>query len=90
MGFKLACGIAQALIWGTILHREPGDELLDPITELNQETAPGIVQNPGKAVIAILYDSILLVARARVSGPEPYAALLVGNNFRIVKFFEAP
>lgn len=63
MGYRKACGITQALMWGIILHVPPGEDSLGaPADASTWEVAPAFVRLEDGGIIVLVYDSILVIA----------------------------
>ena len=63
MGWWKSCGIAQGLVWGTILMRMEGEPSLGiPEEVYNMKEAPGFIELEGGGLIVLVYDSVLLIA----------------------------
>lgn len=62
MGWKKACGIAQALMWGVILYCEAGEDRLGvPESALGGEAAPSHIDLDDGGMIVLVYDSVLII-----------------------------
>ena len=63
MGYKLACGIAQSIMWGILTYRDHNPTELDGLeSALTDTRAPGIVLLHEGGFIALMYDSFLIVS----------------------------
>ena len=63
MGYKLACGIAQSIMWNVLIYRDHAStDLNGAESMLDMTEAPGIVPLREGGFIALMYDSFMIVA----------------------------
>ena len=63
MGYKLACGIAQSIIWNVLLYRDRAStDLKGAESMLGMTEAPELAPLREGGFIAVMYDSFLIFA----------------------------